>query len=251
MDSASLSLEALLLSGSGEQVSDDTLRELEQELAGLQGSSGTDARAIVAEVPGVFSTVVDGYEPYGLEAVQGLRPSGLQELIDSPVEPEEGVFGKLVTDFRWYFAAVMSSVDAVNLVPGKSATLNFGRFYSGDIGARVVSVSASEDGAVVVIFRCDTALSQTLSVRTVSANVVFGTYSGIRIPSQAVRTDEQTQETYVWAVTAMQLERKNIEIIYAAGDYVIVRRGASPGALREGNTVVVSGTNLRAGKLIE
>ena len=88
-------------------------------------------------------------------------------------------------------------------------------------------------------------------MREVSASVVFGSYSGIRVPAQAVRTDEETEATYVWTVTAMQLERKDVEIIYAGDGFVIVRRGSEPGSLREGNTVVVSGKDLYEGKIME
>jgi hypothetical protein len=80
--------------------------------------------------------------------------------------------------------------------------------------------------------------------------VVFEHYSGIRIPSQAVQTDPETESTFVWCVTAMQLERKELEIIYSDAGYVIAARQSSPGALREGNTVVVSGKNLYEGKVM-
>ena len=87
-------------------------------------------------------------------------------------------------------------------------------------------------------------------MRTASAEVVFGAYSGIRIPAQAVRIDEESSEAYVWTVTAMQLERKDINIIYAAGDFVIAAWGSEPASLRPGNTVVVSGKDLYEGKLM-
>jgi len=114
----------------------------------------------------------------------------------------------------------------------------------------VTYISPSDDGKVVVVFRCDTALAETLAMRTVTANVVFTRYSGIRIPSQAVQTDPETESTFVWCVTAMQLERKELEIIYSDPGFVICARQSDPGALREGNTVVVSGKDLYEGKVM-
>ena len=251
LDSACLNLEALLLGARDDTVSQASLEALEQELFSLRYSSGMASQVLTAEVPGIFSSSVDGYEKYGPDILDSLTPSTLRSLIDEGADKPDDAYGKLVSDYRWYFAAVMSAVDAAALSPGRSTTLSFGRWYSSGVAAQVVSISPSEEGNVVVVFRCDTALAETVSMRQVTANVIFNAYSGIRIPAEAVRTDEASESTYVWTITAMQLERKEIEIIYAADDYVIVRRGAAPGALRDGNTVVVSGKDLYEGKLME
>lgn len=250
LDAACLNLETLLLGTGAEDVSPAHLQELQQELDGLNRSTSADADRLTAPVAGVFSSSVDGYEGLSADSLAGLTPSGLQKLIEQGQTELTGAYGKLVRDYRWYYAAVMSSNDAANLSAGQTVTLNFGRYYSTDISARVMRVSDPEDGKVAVVFRCATALADTLSMRTAGAEVVFGSYSGIRIPAQAVRFDEEGTNAFVWTVTAMQLERKDIEIIYAYGDFVIAARDSRPGALRPGNTVVVSGQELYEGKLM-
>ena len=147
--------------------------------------------------------------------------------------------------------AVMSEDDAENLTVGKTAMLNFGRYYGADISARVLSISEPEDGSVAVVFRCDTALADTLGMRRVSANVVFASYSGIRVPAKAVQSDPASGEAWVWTVTAMQLERKEVELLYIDEDFALVAQSAAPNALRDGNTVVVSGNDLYEGKVME
>lgn len=251
LDSAALNLGSLLLGVDSDLVSEARLEALQRELQSLRGSTTSDAVSITAEVSGTYSSVVDGYEWLTLADVEGASPSRLQELIQDGKQSYPDAFGKLISSHRWYFAAVMTSVDAANLSVGRNAKLNFGRYYSADVTARVMSISPSEDGSVTVVFRCDTALSDTLAMRAVTANVIFGSYDGIRIPAQAVRADEETETTYVWCVTAMQLERKTIQIVYAADDFVIVQRESTPRALREGNIVVVSGKDLYEGKVIE
>ena len=81
-------------------------------------------------------------------------------------------------------------------------------------------------------------------------HVIFESYSGIRIPAQAVQTDPETESTYVWCVTAMQLERKDVTVIYEDEDFAIVARDSAADALREGNTVVVRGHELYEGKVM-
>ena len=145
----------------------------------------------------------------------------------------------------------MSAADAENLQVGRTATLNFGRYYGADIYAKVRSISEPEDGNVAVVFRCDTALSDTLAMRRVSANVVFAAYDGIRVPAGAVESDPASGESWVWTVTAMQLEHKRVDVLYIDDDFALIARSPTADALREGNTVVVSGRDLYEGKVIE
>lgn len=251
LDSASLNLSSLLLGVDSELVSQEHLDALERELQSLRTSTTADAVSIKAEKAGTWSSVVDGFEHLTLADLQDCSPSELREKIDESRQTVPDAFGKLVTGHRWYFVAAMSAVDAANLRVNRNTSLNFGRYYGADVTARVLSVSPSEDGQVTVVFRCDSALADTMGMRTVTANVIFDTYSGIRIPAQAVRADEEKETAYVWCVTAMQLERKNIQIIYAADDFVIAERQTTTRALRDGNVVVVSGKDLYEGKVVE
>ena len=251
LDSSALNLRSLLFSADASGVSAEELRALERELDSLRSSYSSDAAVLSAECSGVFSALVDGYESLSEADLNGLTPAKLQTLMDSPADKPSGAYGKLVTSYRWHFAAVMSEADAEKLTVGRTATLNFGRYYGADIYARVISISAPVDGSVAVVFRCDTALADTLAMRCVPANVVFETYSGIRVPAAAVQTDPDSGETYVWTVTAMQLERKPVTVLYSDADFALIRRDGTADALREGNTVVVSGNDLYEGKLME
>lgn len=250
LGASSLSIRSLLFHDYGDSASPETLQALKTELSSLQGSSSSDTQPIFVQQSGTFSSMLDGYEHISPTSLTRLTPSGLQELMDSQAGISSGAYGKLVTDYRWYFAAVMSAKDAGNLKTGRTATLNFGRFYGSDVYARVVSISAPEGENVAVVFRCDTALADTIGMRQATASVVFEEYSGIRIPSQAIQVDAEEEKTFVWTVTAMQLERKDVNIIYAGDSFVIVSRDADADALREGNTVVVSGKNLYEGKVV-
>lgn len=250
LDSQALNLRSLLFSGSAAGADEAELKALQRELDSLRNSTDGDTRQLYAAASGVFSTMLDGYESLSSRNLSGLTPAGLSQLLDLEPELPQGAYGKLVEGFRWYFAAAMSQEDAASLREGRTATLNFGRWYGADIYARVQSISPPEDGVVAVVFSCDTALADTLAMRTVTANVVFESYSGIRVPVEALQQDQEGQQ-YVWTITAMQLERKNVEVLYQDGDVAVVARSAQADALREGNTVVVSGEDLYEGKVME
>ena len=251
MDGSMLNLRSLLFSPDAAGVSQAQLSALQRELDSLRSSTSGDTTDLTAEQSGVFSTLVDGYESLSAADLAQLTPASLQELMDAPGSTPDGAYGKLVTSYRWLFAAVMSEADAERLTVGRTATLNFGRYYGADIFARVLSISAPEDGNVAVVFRCDTALADTLAMRRVSANVVFAAYSGIRVPAGAVQSDPASGEAWVWTVTAMQLERKEVELLYIDDDFALIAQSSAGNALRDGNTVVVSGRDLYEGKIME
>ena len=251
LDTSSLNLRSLLFSNSAAGVSKAELRALQRELDSLRSSSGSDAAVLCAEHSGIFTTLIDGYEALSAADLEGLTCETLSELTQARQDKPAGAYGKLVTSYQWLFAAAMSAEDADNLKVGRTATLNFGRYYGADIYARVLSISEESDGSVAVVFRCDTALADTLAMRNVPANVVFAAYSGIRVPAPAVQTDDATGQTYVWCVTAMQLERKDVEVLYADEDFALLAVGNDADALRSGNTVVVSGRDLYEGKIME
>ncbi|MCD7792411.1 MAG: hypothetical protein LUG92_03285 [Oscillospiraceae bacterium] len=251
LESLSLALSSLVFASSGETVTQSDLDALETELAGLRSSSSADTVTLAADSSGLFTSVVDGWEHITPDDLTGLTPSGLQELIDSGNDIAEGAYGKLVKGIYWYFAADMSATDAANLTAGEYAALDFGRYYGDTVYAEVVSISSSEGGEVTVVFRCNTALAETLALREVSAEVVFDTYSGIRVPAEAIRADEETDSTYVYVITAMQVECKDIEILYAGDGYCIVECGTDSNSLREGNTIIVSGKDIYEGKVMD
>lgn len=251
IDSLSLNLRSLLFSANASGASEEELSALLSELDSMKNSSSSEASVLTAQNSGYFSTLIDGYENLSDDNLSGISPSSLEKMIDNPGAIPSGAFGKLILSYQWYFAAVMDVDDASNLTVGKTATLNFGRYYGSNIGTRVVSISAPENERVAVVFRCSSALSDTLSMRCVSANVVYEEYSGIRVPVQALHTDSESNEQFVWVITAMQLERKPVNVLYYDDDFAIISRDVSVNSLREGNTVVVTGKSLYEGKIME
>ena len=244
---AALSLRSLVFSEGGATLHE--LGQLQRELNSLLGSMNTDASEITAPEGGVFTALADGWEHLTPEALGGLTPDRLYALIASRADVSPDCFGKLVTDYAWYFAAVLPQSDAEALSVGGFVTLDFGKNYPSGIPASVESVSAPVGGEAAAVFRCDRSLADTLPVRETSAAVLFGRYSGIRVPEEAVREDGG--ETYVWVITAMQLERKNVSVLYTGDGFCVVERGSASDALREGNTIVVSGTELYEGKVMQ
>ena len=100
-----------------------------------------------------------------------------------------------------------------------------------------------------MLFRsCRTALAETLTLREMTAEIVYDQVSGLRVPAKAVHVDEEGR-TFVYVISSLQIEKKPVEILTDAGDYYIVEAQSDVNALRAGNEIVVSGKNIKAGML--
>ena len=245
-----MDLSSLLFGASTGTVSQSDLDALNAELHQLE-KAGVGRGSITAPAAGLFTSTVDGYEALSPAALENLTPDGVAALEHTSPSTPANTIGKLVTAKKWYFAAVMSKADADRLNLGGSATLDFPQHYSGTVSATVFSKSEPDgSGEVAVVFACNNALADTLAMRKATADVVYSEHTGLRVPLKAVHMDDDGQ-TFVYVVTAAQLEKKPIEIIYQTDSYCLVAQSADSNALRAGNDIVVSGKGLSDGRVIK
>lgn len=249
VEGAALDLSSLVFKTDASTDSQTRLAQLKSELAGYSDTS-SGASALKADAAGVFSRTADGYEGVTPKELENLTVSGLAALKEKKSPVDANVYGKLITDTKWYFAAVIDETHAKRLAAGQTAYLEFSRYYSDKIAAKVVSISAAENGSCAVVFSTERALSDTLSMRTAAADIVFSETDGLRVPLKAVHVDENGK-TYVYCVTARQAEKKFVNVLTTGDDYYLVSVDTDADALREGNTVIVSGKDIYKGKVIE
>ena len=250
LDDICMDLSSLLFGTSTGTVSQSDLDALNAELHQLE-KTGVGRGSITAPAAGLFTSTVDGYEALNPAALENLTPDGVAALEHTSPSTPANTIGKLVTAKKWYFAAVMSKADADRLNLGGSATLDFPQHYSGTISATVFSKSEPDgSGEVAVVFACNNALADTLAMRKATADVVYSEHTGLRVPLKAVHMDDDGQ-TFVYVVTAAQLEKKPIEIIYQTDSYCLVAQSTDSNALRAGNDIVVSGKGLSDGQVVK
>ena len=165
---------------------EEYLAQLKAEYNDLLKTASRDAEEITTEQSGTFSAVVDGCEGIDPEYAQSLTPSGLRELMSAERTVEENAVGKVVHSFRWYYAAIVPKEDAMDLVAGRTVRLSFGRYYSSYLTAKVEYVGQAEGGEQTVLFSMDRGFSEMMAVRSVSAEIVYSEYSGLRVPRDSV-----------------------------------------------------------------
>lgn len=242
------------------------LRQLREELDILTRQSARATTRISAPTPGVFSSLVDGYESLLTpETVYELTPTSLQELINSPAGEDSESMGKLITSDTWYFAANLPQTAARRLEEGDTASLRFSGDLNRTVEMTVDRIGATEGGKTLVVFSSNRYLTLTTLLRHQTAELVFESWSGLRIPKRALRLVEFTQDasgsgsaspavtkTGVYALVNGRTEFREVDILYEGSDYYVTRPlGSGRKILRAGDAVITQGTGLTDGLLIE
>lgn len=239
-------------------------QSLAQQYQELKSRSAGATSQITAPVSGIFSALVDGYESLLTpENIFTMTPSQLDSLAKQNVAAESSP-GKLVTSNDWYFVTALEQEDAARLTQGGSVTVSFSGDFNQDVSMLVEQVGEAENGRCTVVLSSDRYLSQTILLRSQSIEIVFQSYTGLRVPKTALRMvtktvkDEQTgQETQVntlglYIVIGGQAEFKAVNIVTEGSDYYVVSSATQGSrALRAGDQVIVRATDLYDGKLLE
>lgn len=247
--SASVSLSSLVISNASIKTTEVDLNLVTAELSSLEQSALSDTSAITASAPGLFSASPDGYEYITPDMLSGLTVTKLTSLEETPQDLASDVRGKLASTFEWYFAAEVKKEDTDRLKVGNSAALDFGRYCSNPLRAKVISISSPENDECVVVFRCTEATSELLFVRRASAEIVFDARKGLRVPKQAVASDEKG--SYVYTLTGTQAEKKYINIVWETDDYFLAEVSQDAAALREGNDIILTTKGLSDGMIMK
>lgn len=251
--------------GLGAEELSQKLNDLKSQYAALKQQTSSSTSSVRAPQSGVFSTLVDGYETAVTpQTVFQLTPSSLSALLAGQGKEAGDGMGKLITSTRWYFAAALPVSVAERLKEGSTATLRFSGDFDQDIDMRVDQIGQAEGDKSVAVFSTDRYLSQTTLLRQQTAELIFNSWSGLRIPKQALRmekstyTDKETSQEVqnnrlgVYALLGGRAEFKTVEVVTEGDDYYVVRSTTDESdALRAGDEVIVRATELYDGQLLE
>lgn len=233
---------------------------VEEQIAELRSATESAVSTVYSPAAGIFSGLVDGYEScLTVDALTDLTPASLREMAGNKASVSGQELGKVITSFRWYYAAILSQDVTKHLSSGDTATVNF----EGSTGAQKMTVqsisAADENGKVAVVFVSNRSLSSTTLLREQNVDVAYGTYEGLRIPARALRADQQTGQLGVYRISGAQAQWVPVELIFTGSDYYLVRSVTEENMsqlqeaerLKPGDEVLVRGKNTYDGKVIK
>lgn len=245
-------LKGLILRRTGSDTDSGSLQAristLQAELETLEAQSAGDTSAILAGKAGTFSAAVDGYESV-------LTPERLMEMTVAefesvqPDETDANAIGRLVTSATWYYACVVPASELSGVEEGDRATLTFARDYYQPVTMRVARLGGNEAGSRLLVLSSDRALQNVTLLRQQSAEIVFTSYSGLRVPKSAVRVENG--QTGVYILEGTLAKWKPITILHDTGEsYVVTLDTSSTNNLWPGDELIINAKNLYDGKVV-
>lgn len=246
-----------------------SLDEVNTQIQTLTAQASQSTSRVTASQSGVFSGLVDGYESLITpDMLDSVTPSQLEQLARQAPTENTSAIGKLITNSTWYFACTLPEEDAERLVEGRTITVRFSRDWSGEVDMEVERLSDPENGKVLVVLSADKFLSDTTLLRRQTVELVFDTVSGIRLPKEALRVEQQTvtdpdteeekqvSVTGVYALVGQRAEFKEVTVLAEEDDYILVKAASTETptqekkALRAGDKIIISSGELYDGKVI-
>lgn len=230
----------------------EKISELESQIVVLKAKISADPQNLTLDETGYFVSKVDGFETtLNYDSVSSLTEARINEIVANPyADVADNVIGKIISDYRWKLVCVIDGESAKKVFEGAQIDIRLGS-SSEAVSAVIDSMEKDEGtGNVVMTLSCDILNSSFVGSRTVQFKILLDDYSGIRIPSSAIRFDEDGNAG-VYVKMGVEISFKKIRVIINEGDYAIIEDTTSEnGYLSLYDTVVTEGTDLYDGKIV-
>lgn len=249
---------------------DRSIAALREEIDSLSATVSSATTTVRAPRSGLFSSLVDGYESI-------LTPDSLSTMTAEDyrgIAPAEARgIGKMVYGDRWYFVTLLRSVDARELTEGGRVRLRFQTGLDRELTLRVERIGEEDNSQRLVVLSSEECLNLTTLLRRQNAQLIFESYSGIRVPRSAVRivwedvlgedggpvlnadgTVRQHQVYGVYCLWGSTARFKRVNILWQEDEYMIVESAEADNVqrrLRAGDQVITAAEDLYDGKVIE
>lgn len=247
-----------------------SIAALREEISALSATVSSATTTVRAPHSGLFSSLVDGYESV-------LTPDSLSTMTAEDyrgIAPAEAHgIGKMVYGSKWYFVTLLRSVDAKELTEGGKVKLRFQTGLDRELTLRVERIGGEDSSQRLVVLSSEECLNLTTLLRRQNVQLIFESYSGIRVPRSAVRivwkdvldengepvlnadgTVRQKQVYGVYCLWGSTARFKQVNILWQEDEYMIVEPAEADNVqrcLRAGDQVITAAEDLYDGKVIE
>ena len=225
----------------------DTLASLEEQIRQLEARVAEESVWVYMPHAGLYSASTDGYEHLGPESLEGLDPEGLRSLMSGGKVSHTDVLGKVVGGNRWYYAVILEEHVAMSLVGQEAYAAEFPGLFAGEVELTLERVGQAVDGESVVVFSSAEELDCVLSAREAEGNLILRSCTGIRVPTEAVRSN-RAGDDYVYILEGLQAKRVYVSLLEEYGGFWYVRTGED---LREGMEIITEAEDLSDGKVVQ
>lgn len=197
----------------------EKISELKDEKKKIKADSEKPKDKIKAEKTGYFVSYADGFEKkLTTKNASKLTESDINDVIDGKATAPDNSIGKMFNDYSCKIVGVVNSdsriTDGANLKVMLSTSKNV---Y--DVSVDSVKPCGKDDKKMIVTLSCDRLDTNLVESRTVSMQLIFDEYEGLKVPRKAVRFKDGQKGVYV--MLGKDISFKKIDVIYEGDDYVL------------------------------
>lgn len=225
--------------GQDQKTLQSDLDVLKQQQASLQGTISTHTTVISAPSGGYFSGTVDGYETVlTTDMLDKLDVDTFHAKLAAPATADAKALGKILRGFYWHLGAVVNKNEAQDFAVGHTYALRFAQI-SGDVPVTLEAIRPQENGnKVLLLFKGSVFDSELVSMRQQVVDIIRGTYTGIKVPKSAIRTQGNTLGVYTLSGSVSRF--KKIVPLYEGDTYYVIEQGntADTGVVVQDNIIV-------------
>lgn len=250
---------------------DSQIKAYKAEYDALKSSLG-NYENVKAPYAGYFVSGADGYESaisYDDVADKKVKCKDGEKLLKSEPTDANGVYGKIVAQFTWYFIFDMAENESSALNEGSTVYVNFPNKGIENIKMTVHDISEQKDSVITVTLRCKLMNEDLVKLRKEKAEIILNKHEGLKINRDAIVQNEEGIDG-VHVLTGNFVQFSPIDIKYYGEDYVIAGKyyvykkdennknklivdeeaTSRYRAIRLYDNIIVKGKNIEDGKVI-
>ena len=190
---------------------------------------------LTAPATGYFSEVIDGYEEIlTVDALEDITVDRFRELTETKPIVSNQAWGKMIQGFTWYLVTEISGEDAERFSVGQSLRVNFTQ-ASLETPVSVYSIVKDRNSEDALLVLAGTEFnSEMVSMRQQPVEIIIATYTGLKIPKEAVYVQETTtddgvtRQDGVFILSGSFQKFKVIKKLYETEDFYVVLNKAQP-----------------------
>ena len=205
------------------------LQKLIDERSEYENQFNSGAESLTATESGLVSYRVDGYEEiltpedFGKYTKEFLNDLNLKT---GQIIPTSNESGKIIDNYYCYIVCVLDSEYAKDAEVGDEVKL---RLPSGNEVETTIEYKTIEDGDYIITLKIDKGVEELINYRKISFNIIWWSASGLKIPNQAISTEEKAgnEISYVTRTRIGYEDKIIIKILKQNSRYAIVTKYTS------------------------
>lgn len=225
------------------------INRIDERITQLTTQSATGAATITVAQSGYFSQRADGYETIlTSERIMTMSAQELRGMKDRKVYVSDDAIGRLVTGQKWYFIAEVPAERAAECRVGESLSVSFAAEGLQNLKMRIERAD-EDDGKCILVLSCKDHMQRVTALRAQTAEIIFDTMEGLRIPKRALYYVDGLTGVYV--LEAGRAEWKTVDKLLQYGEYYLVQWDRSnTNGLWPDDQIIITDEEIKDGTVI-